>query len=334
MKPTEAQPAAEGDVLALSFQSEWEEARFIARKIKELRGLAFTEGGQTRGLAWSDIAILFRGGIQWSGRALLRVLDESGIPYLVSGVKTLFERPEVRAAAALFGYLAGDDRVTADVLRAAWRDAALGASAAQIDAMLALLAERRVALQEDTGEDRSRWSELGLQRTYFAALEALQLREEAIPNQRGEEVFFNLGRFSRVLGDFESLHAQRSPRDRAVDFYAYASTAALREHEEGMQTSEFVSVDAVRITTVHRAKGLQWAAVFLPALGEGRFPTAPRECGLWQLVPRAAVRAPERYESSEDDERRLFYVAVTRAQRFLFATWALGRNGRSPRPSP
>ncbi|MFO0608959.1 MAG: ATP-dependent DNA helicase [Polyangiales bacterium] len=334
MKATDAQPAEPGDVLALSFQSEWEEARFIARKIKELRGLAFTEGGRTRGLAWSDVAVLFRGGIQWAGRALLRVFDEQGIPYVVSGVKTLFERPEVRAAVAAFAFLAGAPDLTADGLRDAWRDASLGAGAAGIDALVAYLAERRSALCADAPDDRTGWSELGLQRTWLGALGALQLREEAVPGGRGEEVFFNLGRFSRVLDDFESLHAQRPPLARVVDFNIYATTAALHEHEEGMQSSEFVSVDAVRVTTVHRAKGLQWAAVFLPALGEGRFPSAPRPCALWELVPRAAVRAPERYESNEDDERRLFYVAVTRAQRFLFATWALGRNGRSARPGP
>lgn len=71
----------------------------------------------------------------------------------------------------------------------------------------------------------------------------------------------------------------------------------------------------------------------VPACARG----GPLPCGAAALRPvaaRAALRAPERYESSEDDERRLFYVAVTRAQRFLFATWALGRNGRSARPGP
>jgi len=334
MKPTDAQPFVAGDVAALSFASEWEEARFIARKIKELHGLAFTENGHTRGLSWSDVAILFRGGIRWGGRAILRVLDEHQIPYVVTGVKTLFDRSEVRASVALFGFLCGEDRVTAPDLRHAWLGVDLGVTGEDIDRMIVLLDDRRSAMRASGPGDRARWSELGLQRIYLAALDAVGLREGRGPKGFGEEVFYNLGSFSGVVGAFESLHAQRSPRDRVEAFHEYAIAAAVSEHEEGMQSSAFAHVDAVRITTVHRAKGLQWPAVFLPVLGEDRFPAAAREATLWQLVPRAAVRAPERYESNEEDERRLFYVAATRAQRFLFASWAKGRSGKPVRGSP
>ncbi|MFO0647988.1 MAG: ATP-dependent DNA helicase [Polyangiales bacterium] len=332
MKPTDAQPFVPGDVAALSFGSEWDEARFIARKIKELYGLAITEAGRTRALTWSDIAILFRGNIRWAGRAILRVLDEHEIPYVVTGVKTLFDRSEVRAATGIFAFLRGDDHLTAPDLRDLWQRAELGLSVDAIDRMVALLEAHRRALTASADDDRARWSEYGLQRLYLAALDAVGLRERDVPKGYGEEVFFNLGRFSDVLGDFEALHAQAPPRARVAAFHEYATTAALGEHEEGMLSSEFAHVDAVRITTVHRAKGLQWPAVFLPVLGEDRFPMAARETALWKLVPRAAVRAPERYESNEDDERRLFYVAVTRAQRYLFASWAKGRNGKPSRP--
>lgn len=333
MKPTDAQPFVAGDLAALTFASEWDEARFIARKIKELHGLAFTENGRTRGLSWSDIAILFRGGIRWAGRAILQVLDEHEIPYVVTGVKSLFDRPEVRAAAALVGYLRGTEYVSATDLRAAWLTSQMGVAEEGVDRMVTLLDERRSALQASDPADRSRWSELGLQRIFLAALDAVGVREETVRWGFGEECFYNLGSFSGVVGAFESLHAQRAPRERVEAFHEYTAKAALGEHEEGMQSSGFASVDAVRITTVHRAKGLQWPAVFLPVLGEGRFPAAARETSLWQLVPRAAVRAPERYESNEDDERRLFYVAVTRAQKFLFASWSRGRSGKPAKGS-
>jgi DNA helicase-2/ATP-dependent DNA helicase PcrA len=332
MKPTDAQPFVEGDVLALGFRTEWEEARFIAQKIKDLHGVAFVEAGVTRGLTWSDIAILFRSGIQWSGRALLKVLEENDIPFVVTGVKSLFDRAEVRAASGLFGFLRVEGALAASEVRALWQRADLGLDDDDLDRMLAHLEERRLSLQDVDPAARARWSEFGLQRLLLAALDAGSVREARVPKNRGEEVFYNLGRFSKVVSDFESLHAQRAPVERVAAFVEYASNAALREHEEGQQSSNFANVDAVRITTVHRAKGLQWPAVFLPALGEGRFPMAKRETSLWSLVPRAAVRAPERYESSEEDERRLFYVAVTRAQRFLFASWAKGRNGRPSTP--
>lgn len=75
--------------------------------------------------------------------------------------------------------------------------------------------------------------------------------------------------------------------------------------------------------TVHQAKGMQWPVVFLPALLRNRFP-APRMGGrnAWHIVPRAGVIGQSRYEGTLEDERRLFYVAMTRSQKFLFLTWA------------
>jgi DNA helicase-2/ATP-dependent DNA helicase PcrA len=58
---------------------------------------------------------------------------------------------------------------------------------------------------------------------------------------------------------------------------------------------------------IHQAKGLEWRAVFLIWLADGRFPSAP------------ALRAPD----GEEEERRLFYVAVTRAKDELYLTYPM-----------
>jgi DNA helicase-2/ATP-dependent DNA helicase PcrA len=88
--------------------------------------------------------------------------------------------------------------------------------------------------------------------------------------------------------------------------------------------------------TVHQAKGLEWPVVFVPALCRNRFPAA-RVGGVtvWHLIPREAVVDQARYEGTIEDERRLFYVAMTRSQKFLFLTWAPvpGKNNRYVRPS-
>ena len=72
------------------------------------------------------------------------------------------------------------------------------------------------------------------------------------------------------------------------------------------------------IATVHQAKGMQWPAVFVPALRKNRFPSQ-RQGGLnvFHVIPEQAVPDADRYRGTEADEIRLFYVAVTRAQKYL-----------------
>src|SRR5205823_3491473 len=69
-------------------------------------------------------------------------------------------------------------------------------------------------------------------------------------------------------------------------------------------------------TTVHRAKGLEWPVVFVPSMTSNRFPTTRTGRAQEWLVPRERFNA-SRYEGSDGDERRLFYVAMTRARDWL-----------------
>ncbi len=80
-----------------------------------------------------------------------------------------------------------------------------------------------------------------------------------------------------------------------------------------------VGRDAVTITTAHAAKGLEWPVVYVAGLEEGLFP-------IFHAKTREAI----------EEERRLFYVAITRAERELHLSWAEQRGGRPTRrrPSP
>jgi DNA helicase-2/ATP-dependent DNA helicase PcrA len=70
--------------------------------------------------------------------------------------------------------------------------------------------------------------------------------------------------------------------------------------------------EKLTLSSVHQAKGLEWRAVFLIWLADGRFPSAP------------ALRAQE----GEEEERRLFYVAVTRAKDELYLTYPMMQEER------
>lgn len=75
--------------------------------------------------------------------------------------------------------------------------------------------------------------------------------------------------------------------------------------------------------TVHQAKGMQWPVVFVPALIKNRFPSMVHGGrSVWHVLPPAAVPKHVRYRGTIEDERRLFYVAMTRSQKFLHLTFA------------
>jgi DNA helicase-2/ATP-dependent DNA helicase PcrA len=76
---------------------------------------------------------------------------------------------------------------------------------------------------------------------------------------------------------------------------------------------------------------MQWPVVFVPALLRNRFPAARiGGRGVWHLLPRTGIRGQARFEGTMEDERRLFYVAMTRSQKYLHLTWGpiAGKNNR------
>jgi DNA helicase-2/ATP-dependent DNA helicase PcrA len=82
---------------------------------------------------------------------------------------------------------------------------------------------------------------------------------------------------------------------------------------EGFDGEEDFALEAVDLTTVHRAKGLEWPVVFVPSTTDKRFPSSRTGKVRDWLVPRDRFDA-SRYEGSDGDDRWLFYVAMTRAR--------------------
>ncbi|MDA8408869.1 MAG: ATP-dependent DNA helicase [Treponema sp.] len=317
MKSASSQPWESGDIVALAFENPDEEAKHIASSLASLRGIAFSEDGGERGLAWSDMAILLRS-VKNAGEPITRALAEAGIPFVIGGMNNLFSRPEAEAARQLFYFIR--ERIDEGTLVEAWKAAGLGVSDEGIAKAIAGARLTKFALGE---ADEKRWVLYSLQRQFLGFIEDLGLREENVPEGRGEVVLYNLGKFSQLISDFEAIHFHSKPDEKYEAFCGFLQYNVERAYPEGWQDNHYANPDAVRVMTVHQAKGMQWPVVFIPGLIKNRFPS--RKMGgrsVWHLLPREAVVGQARYEGSIEDERRLFYVALTRAQKFLHLSWA------------
>jgi len=328
MESADAQPATRGDILALKFDTPEAEATWIARKIQELHGSEYRDKADAvpRGLTYSDMAVLLRS-VKNDARPIVDALDAASIPYVVGGMDGLFDTPEIMAMCVVFSYMADftprdgmppSEEALAEVLR----EAGLGLSELQIVAGIDLLKERKSMLH--TGMD----AELYLQRLYLDFLAKIGIREEAVDADRtvarsGEIAYYNLGKFSNVISDFEQIHFHSAPADLYFNFASFLHHQAPGYYPEGWEDKASGRPDAVQIMTVHKAKGMQWPAVFVPALRRNRFPSR-RQGGrsVWHIIPETSVADVNRYKGTVEDERRLFYVAVTRSEKYLYCTWA------------
>lgn len=332
MTPAGAQTYDPGDIVALAFASPEQEAQHLVESAQALRGVAWREDDLERGLSWSDMAILLRS-VRANAEPITTALQAAGIPFVVKGMTNLFNTAEAEAARQLFYFMGDHPGADEAAVEAAWNAADLGIEPMDLRTAVQGVAASKAAL---TSPDQGRWGQYSIQRVFMSFLEAAGIREERVPDDRGEVVFYNLGKFSQLISDFEQIHFHSQPSQKYASFADFLLHRAEDSYPEGWQDNQYANPDAVRIMTIHQAKGMQWPVVFIPALLRNRFPAA-RIGGrnVWHLLPRNGVQGQPRFEGSIDDERRLFYVAMTRSQKFLHMTWGpiAGKNNRYMRPS-
>jgi len=142
------------------------------------------------------------------------------------------------------------------------------------------------------------------------------------PSLENETKIQNLAKFFNIVRDFE-LVAQE---DRVISFVNYLNL--LIEAGDDPPTVEAdLDCDAVNVLTIHKAKGLEFRVVFLVSLVEGRFPWPHRR----QPIELPDVLIKELLPTGDfhiQEERRLFYVGMTRAKEELYFTSASDYGGR------
>ena len=271
----------------------FEEAEHIAMKAKSL----INDGASA-----SDIAVLYRTNFQ------SRVLEEAflnfGIPYQLLGTK-FFERKEVKDVLS-FLRLALNPGSTADLTRI------VNVPARGIGkvTMLKMVEGRREEIKGATLEKVNRFDQLMMDIADQARTEPISKTIRFIIKRTGLETEFKKDGTEEALGRLENLQELVSLAVRYDEFdpeegvEKLLEDAALQSDQDELKSKE--DQDAVRLMTVHAAKGLEFPYVFVSGMEEGLFPH-------------------ERLDDSgidHEEERRLFYVALTRAAKKVFLSYA------------
>ncbi len=283
---------ADGEPLSLYIAGDGgDEALFVAHKIQEL----MRDGAKPQ-----DFAVLYRANFQ--SRAIEEKLLDARVPYQVLGTR-FFERREVkdvlsfvRAAitenAADIGRvidtMPGIGKVTKLKILSGQENTLTGKIRERVGAMRRLLAVIRA--------DAERATPSALLRTIItdSGIEA-SLKEDKI---EGGERLENLAELVSLASRYDTM-----PPPSGIE--AFLESAALASDQDELKEEK----NQVRLMTVHAAKGLEFPYVFIVGLEEGLFP----------------YEREDDTKDSLEEERRLMYVALTRAEKKLYLSYAMMR---------
>jgi DNA helicase-2/ATP-dependent DNA helicase PcrA len=301
--------------------------------------------------AYGDVAILVRSNDD--ADPFLRSLNLRGIPWTFSGNAGLYGRPEVRLLLAFLRVVAHpDDSVSVhylassalyqvpivDLTRCAthadrkhrWLFDVLR-EAPDIPELAAELSEEaRIAIRHLVA-DVVRYMELGREMPtgellyQFLVDSGWLARMSTAASARDEAEVQNVSRFFRRIQD-----ASRALRYDNVREFVKHIDALIEAGEDPAVAEADVETPAVRVLTVHKAKGLEFPVVFLVHLVQGKFPVQKRRDAL--EVPGELIKdLLPTGDFHLQEERRLFYVGMTRARRELYLTSARDYGGTRER---
>ncbi len=285
-----------GDPIFLfSATDEHEEASFVARTVKE---------ALSRGRSASEFAVLYRANFQ--SRVLEEALLREGVPYHVVGTR-FFDRKEVKDVLA-YARAALNPHATVDLARIA-NTPPRGIGKATLAALL--------AGREHTLSPRARNAVATLRATLQSIAQAIasQPASRAIRSILEESGYLAMLQGSNREEDRERLENLKELVSLATEYDALPPPSGIEElltyaALESDQDTLRAQREGVALMTVHAAKGLEFPEVFVVGLEEGLFPSS------------AGLSDPSR---DEEEERRLLYVAMTRAQKRLWLSWAQSR---------
>ncbi len=288
-------------------KTEKEETDWIVSQIRLL-----LDGGASP----QDIAILYRS--SWQSRALEQALLSEQLAYVIWGGIRFFERKEIKDTIAYLRLLANPDddlsflriiNMPSRKLGRAFLDRLRDLAAAEGASLFRTLEKHAPELGKPSAEafvqliteGRERVGQVTVSDLMNQMLEASGLKR-VIREDQDEDRLENLDELLRSVRFYEQAHAEEEPTltDWLQDIALYTNADYRKETR------------VIKLMTIHQAKGLEFPYVFITGLSEGTFPN---------------MRTIREYKKNgEEEERRLMYVAITRAEKALFLTESEGYN--------
>ena len=308
------------DVIHLHAKSEGDEGRFLADEIKKLVA--------KDGHAYRDIAVLYRSG--FLSRFVEQALMAAGIPYELYGSVRFYERMEIRDALAYLKLIVYNDnnafervintpkRMFGKRKMAVLRDLAMREDLSDYETLV-----KYVDLPDFARSGAAQFVEvIETMRQHYREMPLSDVIESVLAQSGYEQYIRENGSMERLdnLAEFKrtALEAERS----WGEFYPleeFLSQAALQAKNDESEEN----TDKVKLMTIHASKGLEFPVCFVCGFSEGIFPSGRT--------------LEERKDAGLEEERRLCFVALTRAMRRLYLTESEGTssagagNGQSPR---
>ncbi|MFH0853128.1 MAG: UvrD-helicase domain-containing protein [bacterium] len=341
-----ADQTGDGQIKEIVADTETEEVQAVIEQILELKN-------NDKELSWSDIAILGRANNHLE--SFLNAAERSGIPYQYVAARGLYRQAVVIDILAYLRLL--DDyhenvaiqRVLtmpifefdpADIItlnQHAKKNSSSVYHALQGHALITQLSSKghqeadKLLSLIHTHTTMALKERLQVSRVVYSFLEEsgyLQYLSQDDDAPKQAQLHY-LSQFYREVTDFERGNTEPSVK-QFVDFM----DSSIESGEEGqLSASVDDGPDTIKLMTVHAAKGLEFRYVFVVNLVERRFPSSERSEAI--TIPDDLVR--ERLPEGQihlEEERRLFYVALTRAKQAVWLTRALNYGGKTTkRPS-
>ncbi|MFO1200780.1 MAG: UvrD-helicase domain-containing protein [Burkholderiaceae bacterium] len=278
---------------------------------------------------FSDYAVLYRGNHQ--ARVFEQALRKEKIPYVLSGGQSFFDRAEIRDLMAYLRLLANDDDDPAFIRAITTPKRGVGNTT--LEALGRYSGQRHVsmfeALFEHGFESHVQPRQLEPLRTFGEFVNRIAWRAGKEPAaQVLDDLVAAIGYRAHLFDTLDDKQAAVRWQN-VTDFVDWLKKRAEEDGSTLTQLAQTVSLlsqldrneadaDVVRLTTIHASKGLEFPHVFIAGCEEGLLPHRGGPAS-------DDDEAPDAQATRIEEERRLMYVAVTRAQRSLTLTWCKTR---------